>query len=75
LLGEGLAGVKRVPFERACRAPTTHRHDYMGAYIGDLSRVVDLDVLRDAKLKLGVDPLGGAGVRYWGLLAERPGCR
>jgi phosphoglucomutase len=73
LLGEGLAGVKRVPFERARRSPTTHRHDYMGAYIGDLSRVVDLDVLRDAKLKLGVDPLGGAGVRYWGLIAERYG--
>jgi phosphoglucomutase len=73
LLGEGLASVKRVPFERARRAPTTHRHDYMGAYIGDLSRVVDLDVLRDAKLKLGVDPLGGAGVRYWSLIAERYG--
>jgi phosphoglucomutase len=73
LLAEGLAGVKRVPFERARRAPTTHRHDYVGAYIGDLSRVVDLDVLRDAKLKLAVDPLGGAGVRYWGLIAERYG--
>lgn len=73
LLAEGLAGVKRIPFERARRAPTTHRHDYLAAYVGDLSRVVDLDVLRGAKLSLGVDPLGGAGVRYWGLIAERYG--
>jgi phosphoglucomutase len=72
-LAEGLAGVKRVPFERARRAPTTHRHDYLEAYVGDLARVVDLDVLRGAKLSLGVDPLGGAGVRYWGRIAERYG--
>lgn len=71
LLADGLAAVRRIPFERARRAPTTHRHDYMGAYIGDLARVVDLDVLRAAKVKLGVDPLGGAGVHYWGMIAER----
>ena len=70
-LAKGLAGVKRVAFERARRAPTTHRHDYMEAYIGDLPRVVDMDVLRGAKLNLGVDPLGGAGVHYWGRIAER----
>jgi phosphoglucomutase len=73
LLETGLAGVKRIPFERAMAASTTRRHDYMGSYIGDLGNVVDLDVLRGAKLKLGVDPLGGAGVRYWGMMAERWG--
>ncbi len=71
LLVEGLDGVKRVPVERARRAPTTHRHDYLEAYVGDLARVVDLDVLRGTKLGLGVDPLGGAGVHYWGRIAER----
>jgi phosphoglucomutase len=73
LLAAGLEGVKRIPFERAQRAPTTHRHDYMGAYVGDLGRVVDLEVLRGDRLALGVDPLGGAGVHYWGLIAERYG--
>jgi phosphoglucomutase len=73
LLSEGLAGVKRIPFERARRAATTRRHDYLGAYVGALSHVVDMDVLRGAKLSLAVDPLGGAGVRYWGRIAERYG--
>ncbi|MBI4636517.1 MAG: alpha-D-glucose phosphate-specific phosphoglucomutase [Candidatus Rokubacteria bacterium] len=71
LLAEGLEGVTRIPFERAHRGPTTHRHDYMAAYVGDLARVVDLQTLRDAKVHLGVDPLGGAGVHYWGLIGER----
>jgi phosphoglucomutase len=71
LLADGLAGVARMPFERARGAATTHRHDYMRAYVEDLGHVVDLDVLRDARIRLGVDPLGGAGVRYWGMIAER----
>ena len=71
LLADGLTGVKRIPLERARHAPTTHRHDYMDAYIGDLARVVDLDVLRAAKVTLGVDPLGGAGVHYWSMIGER----
>jgi len=71
LLAEGLTAVKRIPFERARRAATTHRHDYMEAYVGDLTRVVDLDVVRGAKITLGVDPLGGAGVRYWSVIGER----
>ena len=62
----GLRGVKRIPFEKALRAPTTHRHDYLSAYIADLGNVVDMDAIRGAKLSLGVDPLGGAGVHYWG---------
>ncbi len=71
LLAEAPTAVKRVPFERARRAPTTHRHDYMEAYVADLASVVDLEVLRGATVKLGVDPLGGAGVHYWPMIAER----
>ena len=71
LLANGFTGLKRIPFERARRAPTTHRHDYMGGYIGDLPSVVDLEAVRGGTVTLGVDPLGGAGVRYWGLIAER----
>jgi len=70
-LADGLKGVRRIPFEKAKRAPTTHRHDYMDAYIGDLGTVLDLDAIRSAGLRLGVDPLGGAGVRYWGMIADR----
>ena len=66
-------GVKRIPYERALRAPTTHRRDYLNAYINDLGSVIDLDVIRGAKLSLGVDPLGGAGVHYWARLAEKHG--
>ncbi|HWG35523.1 MAG TPA: phosphoglucomutase (alpha-D-glucose-1,6-bisphosphate-dependent) [Gemmatimonadaceae bacterium] len=71
LLGDGLSGVVRIPFDRATRAATTHKHDYMDAYIGDLGAVIDFDAIRSAKLHLGVDPLGGAGVFYWGMIAER----
>ncbi len=73
LLEARLEGVKRIPYERALHAPTTHRHDYVSAYIGDLGNVIDLDVVRGAKLSLGVDPLGGAGVHYWARIAERHG--
>src|SRR5215208_5751923 len=71
LLAEGLREVKRVPLARARTASTTHRYDYADAYVSDLPSVVDLDVLRGSSLRLGVDPLGGAGVAYWGLIAER----
>jgi phosphoglucomutase len=70
-LTDGLKEVRRLPFERAKRAATTHRHNYMDAYIDDLSTVIDFDAIRAAHLKLGVDPLGGAGVRYWPMIAER----
>ena len=73
LLATSLAGVKRLPFEQALRAATTHRHDYRDAYVGDLEQVLDLTVIREARLRLGVDPLGGAGVQYWGAIAERYG--
>jgi phosphoglucomutase len=72
-LENGLRGVKRTPFEKALRAPTTHRHDYLNAYVADLASVVDLEAVRDAKISLGVDPLGGAGVHYWKPMAERYG--
>jgi phosphoglucomutase len=68
-----LDGVKRLPLARALNAPTTHRHDYLSAYIADLGSIVDMEVIRGAKLSLGVDPLGGAGVHYWGRIAERYG--
>jgi phosphoglucomutase len=71
LLAEGLAGVARIPFERARRAATTHRHDYMEHYVAELETVVDLDVVRGARIALAVDPLGGAGVHYWPMIAER----
>ena len=68
-----LQGVKRIPFERALRASTTHPYDYLGAYVGDLSSVIDMDVIRGSKIRLGIDPLGGAGVHYWGPIADRYG--
>jgi phosphoglucomutase len=68
-----LDGVKRVPLAKALNASTTHRRDYLSAYIADLGDVVEMEVIRGAKLSLGVDPLGGAGVHYWGRIAERYG--
>jgi phosphoglucomutase len=70
LLESGLNGVKRMTFEQALKAGTTHRHDYLNTYVADLHNVIDFDVIRGAGLKLGVDPLGGAGVRYWPVIAE-----
>ena len=68
-----LESVKRIPFERALHAPTTHRHNYLNAYVDDLGNVIDMDVIRGANIHLGVDPLGGAGVHYWRPIAERYG--
>ncbi|MGZ6228172.1 MAG: phosphoglucomutase (alpha-D-glucose-1,6-bisphosphate-dependent) [Candidatus Binataceae bacterium] len=73
LLESGLSGVKRVPYEKALHAATTHRHDYLDAYISDLANVIDMEAIRGSKISLGVDPLGGAGVHYWGPIAERYG--
>jgi phosphoglucomutase len=72
-LENGLLGLKRIPFEKALRAPTTHRHDFLHTYIADLANVIDMDAVRGAKISLGVDPLGGAGVHYWAPIAERYG--
>ncbi|MGE5142382.1 MAG: phosphoglucomutase (alpha-D-glucose-1,6-bisphosphate-dependent) [Acidobacteriota bacterium] len=73
LLRRGLQGVMRVPVEQALRAATTHRHDYLTAYVSDLGGVIDMEAIRGATLRLGVDPLGGAGVHYWAPIAERYG--
>jgi phosphoglucomutase len=72
-LENGLRGLKRIPFEKALHVSTTHRHDYLNAYIADLANVIDMDAIRGAKISLGVDPLGGAGVHYWAPIAERYG--
>jgi phosphoglucomutase len=68
-----LNGVKRVLFEKALHAATTHRYDYLNSYVNDLGSVIDMDAIRSANIHLGVDPLGGAGVHYWEPIAERYG--
>ena len=73
ILESGLEGVKRMPFEKALQAVTTHRHDYLNAYVSDLDKVIDMDAIRGTNIRMGVDPLGGAGVHYWGPIAERYG--
>jgi phosphoglucomutase len=66
-----LQGIKRIPFEQALRASTTHRHDFLSSYISDLANVIDMDSIRGAKVNMGVDPLGGAGVHYWARIADQ----
>ncbi len=70
-LEAGLSGVRRMPLAQALTAATTHRHDYLSAYVADLGSVVDMELIRGAGLRLGVDPLGGAGIHYWSRIAER----
>jgi phosphoglucomutase len=72
-LASELRGVRRAPYARAWAAATTHRHDYATPYIDDLASVVDLDLVRSSGTRIGVDPLGGAGVRYWGPIAAKYG--
>ncbi|HEY9843355.1 MAG: phosphoglucomutase (alpha-D-glucose-1,6-bisphosphate-dependent) [Candidatus Sericytochromatia bacterium] len=69
LLAAGLQGVKRMSYEQALRAATTHRHDFLSAYVADLGQVIDMDLLREAGIRMGVNPLGGAGVHYWEAIA------
>jgi len=68
-----LDGVKRMEYAKALRAPTTHKHDFLSLYVNDLDSVVDMNAVRDAKIRLGVDPLGGAGIDYWPRIAEQYG--
>ena len=70
-LRTGLEGVWRIPHAEAFAAATTHRYDYLNAYVEDLHQVIDLDAIRDAFVSMGVDPLGGAGVHYWRAIADR----
>ncbi|KVW99658.1 phosphoglucomutase (alpha-D-glucose-1,6-bisphosphate-dependent) [Thiobacillus denitrificans] len=73
LLESGLKGVRRMSLEQARRAATTHRHDFLNTYVADLGSVLDMEAIRGADIRMGVDPLGGAGVHYWGPIAERYG--
>ena len=66
-----LSGVRRIAYAKAVSASTTHIHDYIQAYVPDLENVIDMDVIKGANIALGVDPLGGAGVHYWGPIADR----
>ncbi|MFB8293732.1 phosphoglucomutase (alpha-D-glucose-1,6-bisphosphate-dependent) [Streptomyces bacillaris] len=71
LIEAGLDGVRRIPYARALAADTTHRHDFLTAYVDDLPSVLNLDAVREAGIRIGADPLGGASVAYWGRIAER----
>jgi phosphoglucomutase len=73
LLAANLRGIARISLDKALRSSTTHRHDYVSAYVGDLGNALDMSAIRDAKLHMAVDPLGGAGVHYWAPIAERYG--
>ena len=70
-LEKALQGIKRIPFEQALSVSTTHRHDFVSSYVNDLANVIDMDSIRGAKVNMGVDPLGGAGVHYWARIAEQ----
>jgi phosphoglucomutase len=73
LLASGANRVPRLSYQRARRASTTHAYDYVGTYVGDLASVVDMDAVRGAGLRVGVDPLGGASLEFWYALSERYG--
>jgi phosphoglucomutase len=71
LLAAKLSGVSRMTYAKALGSSTTHRHDYISAYVNDLANVLDVDAIAGSSLRFAVDPLGGAGVAYWGRIAER----
>jgi phosphoglucomutase len=73
LLESQLDQVRRIPYERAQRADSTHEHDFLDRYVADLGSVLDLEAVRAAGIHIGVDPLGGAGVHYWARIADRYG--
>ncbi|MFI7539382.1 phosphoglucomutase (alpha-D-glucose-1,6-bisphosphate-dependent) [Streptosporangium sp. NPDC049376] len=71
LIADGLKEVRRLPYARALAADTTGRHDFLAAYVDDLPSVLDLDAVREAGVRVGADPLGGASVAYWAEIAQR----
>jgi len=71
LLRNNLQGIKRISFDKAVKASTTHRYDYLNTYVNDLGNIIDMETICHAKIKMGVDPLGGAGVHYWEPIAEK----
>ncbi|MGK2934281.1 MAG: phosphoglucomutase (alpha-D-glucose-1,6-bisphosphate-dependent) [Gemmatimonadaceae bacterium] len=73
LLEAGLRDVARIPWERARGAPTVHHFDYLNSYVGDLAHVIDMDVLQRSRLSVGIDPLGGASLRYWDAVGQHYG--
>jgi len=73
LMGANLLGIPRVPMTKALEAPTTHRYDFIEHYVADLCNVVDMEVIRTAGVRIGIDPLGGAGVHYWAPIIDRYG--
>ena len=73
ILESGPHQVKRIPFRKALKADTTHEYDYISPYVSDLANVVDMGMIAESGLKLGVDPMGGAAVDYWVPIAERYG--
>jgi phosphoglucomutase len=70
-LANGLKEIKRIPAERALKASTTHRYDYLNTYVNDLGNIINMDVIRRSDINIGVDPLGGAGVHYWQPIADK----
>ncbi len=70
ILKDNMAGVKRLPYDKALQATTTRRHDYVTSYVSDLANVVDVEAIRHSNIHIGVDPLGGAGVHYWKAIAD-----
>jgi phosphoglucomutase len=70
-----LKDVRRMPLQRALRAPTTHRYDYIHTYIAELAQVVDMQAIHNSGINLGVDPLGGAGVHFWEPIADHYGLK
>lgn len=71
LIRGNIEEVKRLSVQAAINAPTTHRFDFLGTYVAELEHVIDFSVMRDSKIRMAVDPLGGAGVNYWEAIAER----
>jgi phosphoglucomutase len=72
-LENGLSGVKRIPYQRACKSACVHRTDYIGPYVADLANVVDMEAIRASGARIGIDPLGSASVHYWQPIIERYG--
>jgi len=72
-LEDGLKSVRRIPYDRARKTACVHRHDYIGPYVADLAEVVDMAAIRNSGVKIGIDPLGGAAVRYWQPIIARYG--
>jgi len=70
LLEHSLVDVKRMTLEKALKASTTHQYDYLNTYIADLGNVINMDIIRNGNIRMGVDPLGGAGIHYWEPIAE-----